>query len=144
MAKFQRKEEQNSQSLENDSDLDKIIPPAALPTLTTLSGGGPSATDIDLSALSESPHVGASDDEDTDELELSSMGVGLSVKDENFIVQFFRGVVEEYKIVEWPSMERVLKITIIIIVSLIVAIVAIYLIDGFFFRIFQALLESDE
>lgn len=71
------------------------------------------------------------------EKELASMGVGLSAEMEGSAIKFLKGVYEEFKIIEWPSPGRVIKVTVLIVVTLAVAIVALYFLDGFFYRMAQ-------
>lgn len=73
---------------------------------------------------------------------LASMGVGLSAEMEGSVINFLRGVYEEFKIIEWPSAGRVIKVTMFIIVTLAVAIVSLYFIDGFFYRMSQIYFEG--
>lgn len=127
MAKFQ-KQEATSESPEGDSLLEEIIPPPALPSLTTLSGKIP---DIQPKAP----------DDEVDLSKISTSGPALSTEDEDSIKSFLAGVAEEVKIVEWPSFSRVLRLTFIILVTLVSAVVALYFVDGFFYRISHVLFD---
>lgn len=138
MAKFQQQEE-NNQQLDQETDLEKIIPPPALPTLTTLTGPITDAPDIDLSVLS-GDKSSTWEREKGEEVEM--MGPGLSAEQEGGILSFLMGVYEEFKHVEWPTPAVVIRFTLIILASLSFAIVALYLVDGFFYRMAQIVFEG--
>lgn len=133
----QRKENDAQSELSQESSLDKLVPPTPLPTLSTLSNPAPDAPEIDLSRLSDNPSEPEAQPNDVD-----TMGAGLSKGDEVFIVEFLKGCYEEFKIIDWPSPERVVKITLLILVTLFTAIVSLYFIDGFFYRMSQVYFEG--
>lgn len=136
MAKFQQKSEESNSSLENESELEKILPPPALPTLTTLTDD----PEIDLSAISSAPST--AEELEREEKDVSSMGAGLSQSQETDVVAFLKGVAEEFKAIEWPSFGRVIRLSVLILVTVILCTTALYFIDGFFYRISQVLFEG--
>lgn len=137
MAKFQQKKEESNSSLEKESELEKILPPPALPTLTTLSDKN---SEIDLSAISSAPPT--SEEKEEEERSISQMGLGLSPSEEFNVLEFLKGVFDELKYIEWPSFGRVLRLSVLILFTVIIAATALYFIDGFFYRMSQLLFES--
>lgn len=138
LAKYQQQDENSQSQLDNQTELEKLVPPPAMPTLSTLSNPQPeSPSEIDLSRLSDMPMDDPSLENAQREKELASMGVGLSAEMEGSAIKFLKGVYEEFKIIEWPSPGRVIKVTVLIVVTLAVAIVALYFLDGFFYRMAQ-------
>lgn len=136
MAKFQQKKEESGSSLEKESELEKILPPSALPTLTTLSEKNDG---IDLSAISSAPATA----EEREKAEtVGQMGAGVSPAEEVKLLTFLREVVEELKYIEWPRFGRVVRLSVLILVTVIVAAFALYFIDGFFYRMSQLLFEG--
>lgn len=148
MAKFQQ-QETNAENPEGESKIDEIVPQPMLPTLTTLSGGIKSPTaDADTpddTVIQLSPELNMenlSEDGSETRTEPSTMGASLSKSEEREIVTFLKGVVEEFKIIEWPSVQRVVRLTFVIVLTLGVAIGALYLVDGFFYRISRVVFEG--
>ncbi|CAN8066993.1 unnamed protein product [Agarophyton chilense] len=140
LAKFQ-KQESNIEQPDGESQLEKLVPnELPLPTLSTLTGiynsePNPSST--------KGNTKGNSVNEEIDLSKISTMGVGLSQKDESSLVGFFRGLVDELKLVEWPSASRVIRLTALIVVTIVGAVVALYFIDGFFYRISHAVFDGN-
>lgn len=132
-------EKDNPESPTPSSELEKIIPEPVLPTLTTLSGGVTQEQEIDLSAITTNV------EKDKKE-ELSRMGAGVGPSEEKELVgraiDFLAGVKEEFSMVEWPSSRRVIRLAALIILIIVVACGALYLIDGFFYRVSQMLFEG--
>lgn len=135
MAKFQQKKEESSSSIENESELEKILPPSALPTLTTLSEKNDG---IDLSAISSAPAT----TEEGEKENVGQMGPGFSPSEEMNLLAFLKGVLEELKYIEWPPFGRVVRLSVLILITVIVAATALYFIDGFFYRMSQLLFEG--
>lgn len=131
MAKYQRKEEDSSQQLDDETELEKIIPTPALPTLSTLTDFQSDAPEVDLSRLTP---AASEDGEAGKEDEVASMGPGLSASEEASIANFLASVAEEFQVIEWPSAARVVRFTLIVLASLSLAVAALYFVDGFFYR----------
>lgn len=131
MAKYQQ-QESGQEVPDGESALEDIIPKPVLPTLTTLSGQ-PNNIIIPLSEQEQA---------ELDNSKLSMMGASLSAEDEESIKGFFLGVVAEFKLVEWPSAGRVARLTVLIIATIIIAVVALYFVDGFFYRLAGVLFEG--
>eukprot|EP00171_Calliarthron_tuberculosum_P017076 IDg17076t1 len=75
---------------------------------------------------------------------MAQMGISsLSVEEEFSLLMFLKETLEELKTIDWPSASRVFKITIIIIISIIIASAGIYAVDGFFSSIAQMLFETN-
>lgn len=138
MAKFQEKNKETEQP-DGESLLKNIVPPELqLPTLSTLTGS------LTQPIIETEQISGTSREEQQliDLSEISAMGPGLSTNEENSILSFAKGVLYELKLIEWPSAVRVIRLTAIIIVTLIGAVVALYFVDGFFSRVSHALFED--
>lgn len=139
MAKYQERDIPESPA-ESEGTVDKFIPPVQLPTLNTLAGAG--GTDdmkkdgIDLSLLNSSD-----EDEIAQQQDLAQMGLSLSKEDEFKTVEFLKSVFDEFLTVEWPAPGRVVKITVIVILSIIFSAFAIYIVDGFFLSLSQYLFD---
>ena len=140
MAKYQERE--NPEKPTEETPIENFVPPVQLPTLSTLSGGIEEGTDeIDLSALNRRTMNGGGDS-NVNNLEMKQMGTALTSEEEFKILQFLKEVAEEFKTIEWPSVGRVFKILVIVIISIIVSAVGIYIVDGFFLSVAQYLFET--
>jgi len=139
MAKYQERDVPESPA-ESEGTVDKFIPPVQLPTLNTLAGGGVPGVDekdgIDLSLLNSTD-----ENEIAQQQDLAQMGVSLSKEEEFKAVEFLKNVYEEFLTLDWPDFGRVVKITIIVILSIIFSAVAIYFVDGFFLSLSQYLFD---
>lgn len=140
MAKYQERDAPDSPA-ESEGTVDKFIPPVQLPTLNTLAGSGVSKKEkekdgIDLSLLNS-----GDEDEIAQQQDLAQMGLSLSKEDEFKMLEFLQGVYDEFLTVEWPGPGRVVKITIIVILSIIVSAFAIYFVDGVFLSLSQYLFD---
>lgn len=129
MAKYQKKEQTSSERPEDNRPLDELIPPPLLPTLTTLTGGDP----LVERSPKESMEQEKSDKQKDEEVVL--MGSGMSASEESSVLGFLAGVVEEFKLIEWPSFGRIVRLTVICILTIVIATAALYLVDGFFYRV---------
>lgn len=135
LAKF--KQQETNETPESETPLEGIIPPPALPTLTTLTGETPLApepTETRDQLQQTEPGIDLS--------EISSQGAGISAADENQIASFLKGVGGEFALIEWPSAARVVRLTVIILATLLIAISGLYFVDGFFYRMANILFEG--
>lgn len=136
MAKFQPKKT-SSERPEDERPLEQILPPPALPTLTTLTG------ETTFSSNQSADGDESQDAEASEGDEVMQMGVGLSTAQENAIVTFFLEIAEEFKMIEWPSFGRIIRLSIIVLFTIIVATASLYVVDGFFYRVSQALFQGN-
>mmetsp|Transcript_22761 Transcript_22761/g.34676 ORF Transcript_22761/g.34676 Transcript_22761/m.34676 type:complete len:128 (+) Transcript_22761:83-466(+) len=60
----------------------------------------------------------------------------------NSIFSFIKEVAEETRMVEWPSLERLFKQFVIVVISLVISAFIIYSVDGFFASLSQFLFEG--
>jgi preprotein translocase SecE subunit len=109
---------------------------AALPTLSSLSG---LQNDGDEEKLRDEKVMKALREREA----LRNMGIGMSPEQELNIVQFLKDVYVEFGLVEWPSVGRVLRLTAIVLLTIIIASGGIYVVDSFFYWITQRLFETD-
>jgi preprotein translocase SecE subunit len=153
MARFQQRNEDTPRPAE--ADLDSVLPPVgvdadsgakptlpdALPTLSSLSGQSTTGQ----AGLGDGVGDALITDKDRKRLEAEEklMGAGLSKEQEESLLQFFKDVVTEFGIIEWPPFSRVIKVTIIVIATMIIASAGIYTVDGFFYNISQKLFEKN-
>lgn len=107
------------------------IPPARAPI-----PGGVLPT---LSSLRDGPTEPVEEAEKVEEVVM--MGTGISAAGEESIVDFLKDVYAEFQIIDWPSVSRVVKITLIVIATMIIASVGIYTVDGFFLSLSQKVFD---
>ncbi len=136
MAKFQQKDDA-SKSLDEETSMDTVVPPVSLPTLRSLSNIGPP-----LVVEEEPDGTDAAEETETNLTDMSRMGLSMSVQEELNLFNFFKSVLAELSVIEWPPASRVVKITVIILVSIVVASAGIYVVDGFFYSMAQLLFET--
>lgn len=135
LAKFQQKKEESGTSLpeKDPSKLEEVIPEPLLPTLTTLAGEN------------QSVDTNSSTDNSNDQIDLSQIstqGAGFTYDEEQSIIGFAKGVVNEWNEVEWPSFQRVARLTVIVTATIVLAVLALYFVDGAFYRLSQILFED--
>lgn len=70
------------------------------------------------------------------------MGSGLSAAEELQIVVFLKEVLVEFKQIEWPTASRVIKLTLLVIATILVASAGIYAVDGVLYGLSQRLFET--
>ncbi|PXF50022.1 hypothetical protein BWQ96_00182 [Gracilariopsis chorda] len=137
MAKFQQ-QNTNTEQPDGESQLEDIVPKELpLPTLTTLTGVQQRQT--------KTPEDETNQVDTTEEIDLSqisAMGPGLSTAEEQSLIRFLQSAFDELKQIEWPSAGRVVRLTAIIIVTVIIAVIALYFVDGFFYRVSHILFEG--
>lgn len=61
------------------------------------------------------------------------------VKKQSKIAKFFRDYKSEFKKIAWPSKDETLKMSVVVIVSIVVASIAIFILDTGFSAAFSAL-----
>jgi len=61
---------------------------------------------------------------------------------ENFPVSFLKEIIDETKMVEWPSVEKLFKQFVIVVISLVVSAFLIFSVDGIFASLSQFLFEG--
>ena len=138
MAEF-KKGDESGRTVDEDSALDSLVPKVDLPTLSTLSGlNAPIVIDEELIPDSRTQ----TDSPQSEANEFGRMGMSISTEEEDSILTFLNEVFAELKQIEWPSAARVAKITVIILVSILVAGVGIYIVDGFFYSVAKILFET--
>lgn len=138
MAKFQQKEDP-AKNIDGESSIEGVVPPVNLPSLRSLTNQG-------APLFGEEVETGAEGKAETAKEEMpdfSRMGASMSSEEEFRLVAFLQSTVEELKNIEWPAPDRVFKITVIILVSIVVASAGIYVVDGFFYSIAQILFETN-
>lgn len=55
---------------------------------------------------------------------------------------FFKEIIEETKMVEWPSTERLFKQFVIVVISLVISALLVFSVDGIFASLSQFLFEG--
>mmetsp|Transcript_35429 Transcript_35429/g.70899 ORF Transcript_35429/g.70899 Transcript_35429/m.70899 type:complete len:124 (+) Transcript_35429:4049-4420(+) len=65
-----------------------------------------------------------------------------SIPKKNNIWSFIKEVAEETRMIEWPSLERLFKQFVIVVISLVLSAFLIYSVDGFFASLSQFLFEG--
>lgn len=142
LAKFQPKESSSEQN-ELESQLEEILPPS-LPSLTTLTGmtGASPGPLTEEKAEEEQLDLKLVPDGEEMPPELTTMGAALTSDQEESLSEFFKGVLNEIKYVEWPSIERVFRLTIIIFFTIVIACISLYLVDGFLYRVSRILFDG--
>lgn len=133
MAKFQQRDDP-AKSLDENSAIESVIPPNTLPTLKSLTNVGPPLVIEEEPVDGEKAEVNLPD--------MSRMGVSMSAKQELDVFNFLKSVAAEMSEIEWPPASRVFKITVIILVSIVIASAVIYVVDGFFYSMAQLLFET--
>lgn len=112
---------------------------SSLPTLSSLGG------------LSQQPNIGPINDVEIDQgtieerkkLREDSYKKNILEDGEETFESYVLGIIEELKMVEWPPFDKVVKITVVVMASIIFAFVYIYLIDGLFHRLADLLFNTD-
>lgn len=138
MAKFQQ-QNTNTEQPDGESQLEEIVPKELpLPTLTTLTGVEHQQTKKPESQTKELD----TNEEDIDLSQISTMGPSLSTAEEQSLIAFLQSAFDELKQIEWPSAGRVVRLTALIIITVIVAVVALYFVDGFFYRVSHTVFEG--
>jgi len=61
---------------------------------------------------------------------------------EDFPVSFLKEIIDETKMVEWPSVEKLFKQFVIVVISLVVSAFLIFSVDGIFASLSQFLFEG--
>lgn len=140
MAKYEPKKTR-AELPEEQRPLDEILPPPALPTLSTLTGDTIAEQAAQAQAEIEGNPQKAPAKVDYNKI--LQMGGGMSVSQENAALKFFAGVYDEFQVIEWPSFGRVIRLTIIVILTIVVATVSLYVVDGFFYRLSQAFFQDN-
>ena len=62
---------------------------------------------------------------------------------EDFPVSFLKEIIDETKMVEWPSVEKLFKQFVIVVISLVVSAFLIFSVDGIFASLSQFLFEGN-
>lgn len=137
MAKFQQKEDP-AKNLDEEAKIEGVVPPVNLPSLRSLTNQGPLFGEELEPVAEEKAEVAKEEVPD-----FSRMGASMSSEEEFQAIAFLKSVAEELKNIEWPPADRVFKITVIILVSIVVASAGIYVVDGFFYSIAQILFETN-
>lgn len=120
---------------EDEEPLESILPPPILPTLNTLTNNFKSSSEI------QNESHDADEDDPTDVQPVLQMGVGIPLIDK--AIRFLVEVVEEFKMIEFPSFSRVIRLSIVVLITIVVATLALYVVDGFFYRAARFLFERD-
>lgn len=148
MAKFSRKEEPASPAggEVDEASSSPLRPPggaapapnakpaAALPTLPGLSGR---MAETDAPRDTPAPR-GA----EAAPVEVGAQGAGLSAGDELKLIAFLKDVYAEFGVIEWPAPGRVVKVTIIVLATMVLASGFIYTVDGFFLWLSKIVFET--
>jgi preprotein translocase SecE subunit len=78
----------------------------------------------------------------TQENDIEANGVDFNVQSKNTWFSFLKEISEEIKMVEWPSVDRLFKQFVIVLISLVVSAFIIYSVDGLFAWASKVLFEG--
>lgn len=132
----------SSEKSEEEEPLEGILPPPVLPTLNTLTGN---VDPLDLprneTTSIQSDTADGPNQSDGEQQNVAQMGVGIPFIDN--ALAFLAEVAEEFKLIEFPTFGRVVRLTILVLVTVVLATTALYVVDGFFYRASRFLFEKD-
>lgn len=139
MAKYQKKEQTSAERPEDERPLEDLLPPPVLPTLSTLTGKTITESQLPQEPTDENELKETKEKE----AEISQMGAGMSTDQENAVLSFLNEVYQEFQLVEWPTLGRIVRLTIICLITIVLATAALYIVDGFFYRAAKFLFSED-
>lgn len=133
----------SSEKSEEEEPLEGILPPPVLPTLNTLTGNLtpsnlPKSETTSIQSNAKGDPAKQSNEEQQDTLQ---MGASISFIDR--ALTFLADVAQEFKVIEFPTFGRVVRLTVLVLVTVVLATGTLYVVDGFFYRASRFLFEKD-
>lgn len=139
MAKFQQRKEESSLPGSEGEKPSPLRPSSgSLPTLSSLSGRGTGlnrSTDDQASSSDAPPADGIE--------QFDMMGGGIDSATELWLIAFLKSVYNEVFLIDFPSLSRVVKLTFVVMLTIVVASAFLYTVDGIFLRLSQILFETN-